>query len=113
MWRGKLLEVLGLGLILTAFIHLTGSTTGWVGAVAGCLIVLVGTSLWHSIPRPATVANVAGLCLVVTALIPAFRIHGNNLWVAAIAGVITWAMGWRIVTEESGGPWRLKDRPMY
>ncbi len=113
MWRGRLLEVLGLGLIVTAFMNFTGSTTGWIDAVAGCLIALAGTSLWRSTPRPALVANVTGLCILMAAMIPPFRSHSYNIWIATCLGLTTWVVGWHIVAAESGGPWRLKDRPVY
>ena len=113
MWRGRLLEILGLGLIVTAFMHFTGSMTGWVDAVAGCSIALIGTSLWNRYPWPALWANLAGLIVLVAALIPSYHTPATNVWVVTIVGVITWIVGLRIVAQESGGPWRLKNRPVY
>lgn len=113
MWKGHLLELLGLGLIVTAFLHYDSSTTAWIDAAAGGLIALVGTLLWHYSPRRGLTANILGVALLVIALIPVCRGHSCNMWIAGIAGVIAWSLGRRVVASESGGPWRLKDRPVY
>ena len=113
MWKGHLLELLGLGLIVTAFLHYENSTTAWIDAAAGGLIALIGTSLWHQTPRRGLVANILGVVLLVMALIPQLHIHEANIWIGSIGGIIAWSLGRRVVASESGGPWRLKDRPIY
>lgn len=113
MWKGHLLELVGLGLIVTAFMHHDSSTTAWVYAGSGGLIAVVGSSLWHRTPRRGLVANILGVALMVMALIPPLRSHACAIWIAPIAGVVAWSLGRKVVASESGGPWRLKDRPIY
>lgn len=113
MLKGNLLEILGLGLIVTAFLHLESSTTAWLNVGAGVLIAAIGTSLWPSASRLGIVANLVGVALMVAALIPLLRVHGVNTWIAGIAGALAWGVGHKVAVSESGGPWRLKDRPLY
>ncbi len=113
MWKGHILEILGLGLIVTAFLRYDPSTTAWINVAGGAVIAVLGTSLWHTASRRGLAANVLGLTLLVTALIPPLRSHGINIWIAGLGGVMAWMLGRRVVASESGGPWRLKDRPVY
>lgn len=113
MWKGRALEFLGLALIVTAFMHNDGSTTTLVNAVCGGAIALVGTSLWRDKQRHALVANVMGLFLIVAAFLPPLGIHAYNIWIAGCCGLVAWFVGWRVVASESGGPWRLMDRPTF
>ncbi len=113
MLKGNLLEILGLGLIVTAVMHLESSTTAWLNVGAGVLIAAIGTSLWNSASRLGMAANIVGVALMVVALIPLLRVHGFNIWIAGVAGVMAWGVGHQVAASESGGPWRLKDRPLY
>jgi arginine exporter protein ArgO len=113
MWKGHILEILGLGLVVTAFLHYDPSTTAWINVAAGAVIAVLGTSLWHTASRRGLTANILGLALLLAALIPPLRIHHVNTWIAGLVGVMAWMLGRRVVASESGGPWRLKDRPIY
>jgi len=113
MWKGHLLEILGLGLIVTAFTHYGNATTAWVNVVGGGVIALIGTSLWNSAGRRGFITNILGLTVMAAACIPPLTSHSRNIWLAAIAGGISWIIGHGVVASESGGPWRLKDRPIH
>lgn len=113
MLQGRILEILGLGLIVTAFMHNDGPTTTLVNAVAGGVIALMGVFLWKEKPKPAQLTNLFGLLLLVVAFLPPLRSHAYNIWIAGCCGFGAWFVGWRVVASEKGGPWRLKDRPIY
>lgn len=113
MWRARLLEILGLWLMVTAFVHHSLDTTMWINIYTGGAVAIIGASLRHSSPWQGLTAGIFGLLLLFTAFLPFFRIHQVNSWVDGVGGFLVWFCGWRIVARESGGPWRLKDRPVY
>jgi hypothetical protein len=113
MWRGRVLEILGIWLIITGFMHHSVDTTAWINIITGGVVTIFGASLRNSKPWQGLTAAILGLLLLFMALVPSFRTHHINIWIDGIVGLLVWFCGWRIVSSELGGPWRLKDGPVY
>ena len=113
MWRGRMLQILGLMLIVTAFGHYREISTSLINATTGLTIALIGSTYWPQVQRRAIFVNALGLTLLLLALIPPLQAHATNHWLAGCGGAVVLFTGWRITISESGGPWRLKDRPVF
>lgn len=112
MWKGRVLEFLGIWLIVAAFMHQGSDTTALINLVTGGAAVIVGASLKNSKPWQGVSTVIVGALLFFLAFVPSLRIHQTNLYIGGTGGLLVWFFGWRIVTSEKGGPWRLKDRPV-
>jgi cell division protein FtsW (lipid II flippase) len=113
MWKGRVLELIGLWLMVTALMHHSPDSTAWINIFTGGVVAIFGASLLHSKAWQGLTAVVAGAFLFFLAFVPSFRAHNINLWVDSVVGIVVWFCGWRIVASEIGGPWRLKDGPVY
>jgi len=113
MWQGRLLEVLGIWLVVAAFGHFGSGTNGWINIGTGIVVGLLGLLLRKIQPRLGPTAAVLGLVLMALALVPSLMVQFRQVWIDGLAGFAIWFLGWRVVASESGGPWRLKDRPVY
>jgi len=113
MWRGRILEIIGLWLIFNAFMQRTPETTALVNMCTGGMVAILGVSLRHVNAWHGLTVGIAGALLIVMAFVSPFTVHYINLWGDLIAGILVWLCGKRIVSSEIGGPWRLKDGPVY
>jgi len=113
MWKGRSLQMLGLWLIITAFVHHSQQTTAWINIITGSVVAGIGAHLRQSKRWQGLTGYVAGGLLILLAFVPSLTVHHVNVWIAGLAGLVIWFSGWRIVVTEHGGPWRLKDRPQY
>ncbi len=104
---------IGLWLIVASFMHHGSDTTALINMITGGVVAIVGASLRHSKPWQGVMTVFVGAVLFITAFLPSFRIHPINQWINGIGGFLVWFCGWRMVASEMGGPWRLKDGPVY
>ena len=113
MWQGRLLELLGIWLIVAAFGHYGSGTNGWINIATGFVVAGLGLFLRKLRPRLGLTVSVLGLLLMVLAFVHPLMVQFRQVWVDGLAGLAVWFCGWRAVAGESGGPWRMKDRPVW
>lgn len=113
MWMGRLTQVLGIGLIVAAFGQYGSANNVWINLAAGIVVSGLGLLARRLRPKLGKVIALLGLVLVVVALVPPFMVQFRQVWIDGLAGLAVWICGWRLVAGESGGPWRLKDRPVF
>jgi len=113
MWLGRLIEVLSLGLIVAAFGNFGSGNNVWNNLGVGLSVFGLGFLSRRLRPRLGKATALLGLALVVVAFVPPLMVQYRQVWVDGLAGLAIWFCGWRLVAGESGGPWRLKDRPVF
>ena len=88
MWQAWVNGILGIWLIIAAFLNF--STTGnlWDNLIVGAIVAIVGFLMIGKKAWQGWTAVIFGIWLVIAAFIPSLQAHTGNLWNDLIVGII-------------------------
>jgi hypothetical protein len=112
LW-GRLLQIVGVGLVISAFAHFSVNTNSWVTLIGGVAIAFAGFGIRRFRPGLGVAILAVGAVLAVLAFVHPLMVQWRQIWVDGLAGVAAWLGGWWIVRSESRGPWHLGNRPSF
>lgn len=88
MWQAWTNGILGLWLILAAFLNFSAVGNLWDNLIVGVVVVIVGFLMVSKKSWQGWLSVVMGVWLVIAAFIPGLQAHTGNLWNDLISGII-------------------------
>jgi sulfite exporter TauE/SafE len=89
MWQGWVNGILGLWLIVTAFLGFGSSGNLWNDLIVGIIVAILGYSITKPKGWQGWIAFILGLWLIIVGLfIGGLRVGGGALWNNLIVGII-------------------------
>lgn len=101
MWQGWVNGILGLWLIVAAFLNFSPKGNLWDNLIVGIIVAVLG--FWIVKPKPwqGWLAGIVGILLIIAAFIPSLQVHSANLWVDLIAGILVAIAGFGAIGGSS------------
>jgi len=97
MWQAYVDGILGLWLIVAAFLNFSAVGNLWDNLIVGVLVAIAGFLMISKKSWQGWTAAVLGIWLVVAAFIPSLQAHTGNLWNDLIVGVIVAVVGFTAI----------------
>jgi len=88
MWQAYVNGILGVWLIVAAFINFTPVVNLWDNLIVGIIVAIVGALMIGKKTWQGWTSLILGVWLIVAAFIPGLRVHAPNLWNDLIVGVL-------------------------
>lgn len=88
MWQAWVNGILGLWLIIAAFLHLSPAGNLWDNLIVGVIVAIVGYLMVSKKSWQGWLSVVMGVWLIIAAFIPALQLHTANLWNDLIVGIL-------------------------
>lgn len=88
MWQAWTSALLGIWLIIAAFLKLGDAFVLWDNLIVGILVAIAGFAMIKVKSWQGWTAGILGLWLIVAAFIPSLRVYSFNLWNDLIVGIL-------------------------
>ncbi len=88
MWQAWTTGILGLWLIVAAFLKLGPTGVLWDNLIVGIIVAIAGFAMVKVKSWQGWTAGILGLWLIVAAFIPSLRAYTPNLWDDLIVGIL-------------------------
>lgn len=99
-WKGWTNGVLGLWLLLAAFLGMGPKGNFWNDLIVGIIVAIVGFGMVQGKPWQGWTAGIFGLWLIVAAFIPGFLSSAGLIWNNIIVGLIVAIAGFAALKSE-------------
>ncbi len=93
MWQAWTNGILGIWLVIAAFLPMSATANLWDNLIVGIVVGIAGLTMVKEKPWQGWLAGIMGLWLIVAAFIPALQLHTGNLWNDLISGVVVMVAG--------------------
>ena len=93
MWQAWTNGILGIWLVIAAFLPMSASANLWDNLIVGVLAGIAGITMIKEKSWQGWLASIMGLWLIIAAFIPALQMHTGNLWNDSIGGVLIMIAG--------------------
>lgn len=97
MWQAYVDGVLGLWLIVAAFLNFSAVGNLWDNLIVGVIVAIAGFMMISKKSWQGWTEGILGIWLVVAAFIPSLQAHIGNLWNDLIVGVIVAVVGFTAI----------------
>lgn len=101
MWQGWINGLLGLWLVLAAFLKLTPAGNLWDNLIVGVVVAIVGFLMISKKSWQGWTSGLLGVWLIIAAFIPSLQTHTGNLWNDLIVGVVVAIAGFAALGKQS------------
>ncbi len=88
MWKGWVNGLLGLWLIVEAFLNFNATAIMWNNIIVGIIVAIVAILMIKEKPWQGWLGLIVGLWVLIAGFIPGLRDHTANLWNALISGIL-------------------------
>ena len=88
MWQAWINGILGLWLILAAFLNFSTVGNLWDNLIVGAIVIIVGFLMVSKKSWQGWLSVIMGVWLAIAAFIPGLQAHTGNLWNDLISGII-------------------------
>lgn len=88
MWQAWTIAILGLWLMVAAFLGFDPTVNLWNNLLVGLIVAIVGYTLVKKKPWQAWVSMVVGVWMIIAAFIPSLTSGQGYLWNDLISGLV-------------------------
>ncbi len=99
MWQAWTNGVLGIWLIIAAFLPMPATGNMWNNLIVGIIVAVAGFGMISKKSWQGWLAGIMGLWLIVAAFIPALQMHSGNLWNDLISGILIATAGFAALSS--------------
>jgi hypothetical protein len=99
-WKGWTNGVLGLWVLLAAFLQIGPKGNFWNDVIVGIIIAIVGFGMVQGKPWQGWTTGLLGLWLIIAAFIPGLVSGSGLIWNNTIVGLIVAVAGFMAVSSE-------------
>ncbi len=93
MWQAWTNGVLGIWLVVAAFLPLSATGNLWDNLIVGIVAGIAGFTMIKEKSWQGWLASIMGLWLIVAAFVPGLQAHTGNLWNDLISGILLMVAG--------------------
>ena len=101
MWQAWVNGILGIWLVIAAFLNFAPKGNLWDNLIVGVIVAVLGFTMVKAKPWQGWLAGIVGLWLVVAAFIPGLQAHTGNLWNDLICGILVIIAGFGALGKSS------------
>jgi len=101
MWQAWTNVILGVWLVIAAFIPMSTTANLWDNLIVGIIVAVAGFAMAKVKAWQGWLAGIIGIWLVIAAFIPALLTHTGNMWNALIAGILLLVAGYGALKKEA------------
>ena len=88
MWQAYVNGIMGIWLIVAAFLTFSPAANLWDNLIVGIIVGVVGALMIAKKAWQGWTGLILGVWLVIAAFIPALQVHTPNLWNDLIVGIL-------------------------
>ena len=87
-WQGWTVGILGLWLLIAAFLNFTAKGNMWDNLIVGIIVAVVALFMIKPKPWQGWLSLIVGIWLIIAAFITSLQAHTANMWNDAISGIL-------------------------
>lgn len=103
MWKAWTNGLLGLWLIIAAFLNMAPSAVMWDNLLVGLIIAIVGILMIKEKPWQGWLGAISGTLLFLAAFIGSLQTGAGYLWTDLILGTLAAVAGFGAMNNQQGG----------
>ena len=88
MWKGWANGILGLWLIIAAFLKFSATGAMWDNLIVGLIVTIVGMVMIKEKPWQGWLGTISGLLLFIAAFIKSLQTGAGYMWTVLILGIL-------------------------
>ncbi len=88
MWKGWVNGLLGLWLIIAAFLKFSATAVMWNNLIVGIIVTIVALLMIKEKPWQGWLGTIAGILLFIAAFIKSLQTGAGYLWTDLILGIL-------------------------
>ncbi len=88
MWKGWVNGILGLWLIIAAFLKFSATAVLWDNLIVGIIVGIIGILMIKEKPWQGWLGTIVGILLIIAAFIKSLQTGAGYLWTDLILGVL-------------------------
>jgi len=101
MWQAWTNGILGLWLVIAAFLPFSATGNLWDDLIVGVIVGIAGFTMAKAKAWQGWTAGILGIWLIIAAFIPALQAHVGNMWNGIIVGVLLMVAGFGAMGKQT------------